>query len=174
MLLRYSADIERLYRVALDKFGLVNIHVFSDHGMAPTIRTVDIESKLKSLPLIAPGDFFYLLDSTMARFWFKSARARGAVKEALPDSEAGQWLSESDLRSMRAWFADGRFGEEIYLMTEGSVIAPSYMGRTAPAGMHGFHPDARHSNAVVLASKDYGDQLNHITDLYSLMERYAL
>jgi len=174
LLRRYDTAIEHLYRVALNKFGTVNLHVFSDHGMAPTMRTVDVENQLKSLPLITPGDFFYLLDSTMARFWFKSPQVRAAVMQALPDGDDGQWLSEAELRSMRAWFADGRFGEEIYLMPEGAVIAPSYMGRTAPAGMHGFHPHARHSDAAVLSSKDYGNELNHISDLFSMMERHTL
>jgi hypothetical protein len=74
---------------------------------------------------------------------------------------------------MCAWFPDQRYGEEIYLLPEGHVIAPSYMGMAAPNGMHGFHPDAPHSKAALLGSEDCGAGVSHITGLFGLMRSYG-
>lgn len=170
---RYSAALTHLHETARASYGTVRIHIFADHGMAPTAHTVDLEARLAGLRAREPGDYLCLLDSTMARFWFFSPAARAEIVPALSGAGPGQWLNEDGLRELRAWFDDRRYGEEIYLMPEGTVIEPSHMGRTAPKGMHGFHPSARHSKAAFLSSENYGDWPNHITDLFTLMRTWA-
>lgn len=170
---RYSAALNHLYDVARATHGRARIHVFADHGMAPTRQGVDVQGTLDKLNLRSLENYLCLLDSTMARFWFFSRTAREQVMGALSGDDGGQWLSESELRSLHAWFDDHRYGEEIYLMPEGSVIAPSHMGRTVIPGMHGFHPSTAHSRAAFLSSEDYGTTLNHITDLFGLMQSYC-
>lgn len=169
----YSARLTALREIAQAKYKKVRFHVFSDHGMAPTRRTVDLKRLLDRLPFKAPSDYLCLLDSTMARFWFSSPAARDSVRSALCDGDTGRWLGEQELKSLRAWFPDRRYGEDIYLMAEGHVIEPSYMGRVAPRGMHGFHPSAPHSNAMMVSSEDYGSSLNHITDVFHVMRQYC-
>jgi Type I phosphodiesterase / nucleotide pyrophosphatase len=170
---RYSAALTHLYETARANYGTVRVHVFADHGMAPTVRTVDIQARLAGLKAREPHDYLCLLDSTMARFWFFSPTARVEIMSALSKEGSGQWLSEDALRELKAWFEDRRYGEEIYLMPEGTVIEPSHMGKTAPKGMHGFHPSTLHSKAAFLSSEDYGNGPNHITDLFSLMQNLA-
>lgn len=167
-LAEYSARLTRLYQVARRRYSCVRLRVFSDHGMAPTRRIVDLQPILDRLPATAPRDYLCLLDSTMARFWFSSAGVRDLIRNALRDGGAGRWLGEAELRSLRAWFPDRRYGEEIYLLPEGHVIAPSHMGLAAPSGMHGFHPDAPHSKAALLSSDDCAG-VTHITGLFGLM-----
>jgi hypothetical protein len=169
----YDARLHRMYEIARQHFARVGLHVFSDHGMAPTRMTVDLQAILVGIDLDPVRSCLGLVDSTMARFWFSSETTRSAVKSALCDGESGRWLGESDLRSMGAWFPDRRYGEEIYLLSEGVVFAPSHMGRTAPKGMHGFHPAARHSLASFLSSEDYGDELGSITDIFGVMEKFC-
>jgi len=169
ILTRYETWLNHLYSVAAAHYSKVRFHVFSDHGMAPTRRTIDIEAILGPLELVAPRDYLYLLDSTMARFWFHSDRARSLVTEALARNAPGHWLGEIELVSLRAAFGDRRYGEAIFLLPEGCVIAPSHMGRKAPQGMHGFHPNEAHSYAAILSSEDYSDRPNHITDIYRIM-----
>jgi hypothetical protein len=168
----YEARLRRVYQIARQHFDRVDLHVFSDHGMAPTRATVDLRLLLAGIDLDPVKSCLVLIDSTMARFWFHSEVARCRVKSVLRNNESGHWLDESELKSMGAWFADCRYGEEIYLLSEGVVFAPSHMGRTAPKGMHGFHPAAQHSFASFLSSQDYGDQLRSITDIFRVMERY--
>jgi hypothetical protein len=174
LLKTYSDSLTRLYQTAAASYAEVSFHLFADHGMAPTIREVDLERKLKTLGLREKKDYLYLLDSTLARFWFFSASARKKVVGAIRDDETGHWMTEAELRSLGAWFDDHRYGDAIFLMNEGSVIAPGHMGRHAPKGMHGFHPAARHSLASFMSSVDYGDRLKSITDIYSIMAEHAV
>jgi Type I phosphodiesterase / nucleotide pyrophosphatase len=165
---RYSRAITRLYRKAQLGYSRVRLHVFGDHGMAVTRTTVDLAARLAGLALREPRDYLCLLDSTMARFWFFSPTARAEIMSRLAGA-GGRWLEYSMLRSLRAWFEDRRYGEEIYLMPEGAVIAPSHMGQRAPRGMHGFHPSTANSRAAFVSSEDYGTRLDHITDVFSVM-----
>jgi hypothetical protein len=150
----YAESLVRLCEIARSAYRRVRVHIFGDHGMAPTRNSVDLQKKLDGLGARQPDDYLCLLDSTMARFWISSSAARAEVRSRLSDA-GGQWLAEDALRSMRAWFGDRRYGEDIYLMPEGTVIAPSHMGLTAARGMHGFHPSNAHSRAAFLSSVDY-------------------
>jgi hypothetical protein len=53
------------------------------------------------------------------------------------------------------------------------VIAPSHMGATALAGMHGFLPSAPHSRSAFVSSIDYGDSINRITDVFGVMKSHV-
>ncbi len=170
---RYSDALAHLYSVASGNYRRVDLHVFGDHGMAPTLHTVDIQARLNALPITAPDDYLCLLDSTMARFWFFSEDARKLVMSALNKNICGTWLDRAQLTKLRAWFPDHKYGEEIFLMRQGTVIAPSHMGRTAPHGMHGFHPSAPASRSAFVSSVDYGDSLHGITDIFDVMRTYV-
>ncbi len=165
----YSEMLSELHAEAARNYERVRLCVFADHGMAPTVATLDVKAILEGLPFSAPRDYLVLLDSTMARFWFFSPGAREAVVERLARERRGRWLGEEDLKSLRAWFPDRRYGEEIFLTEQGVVIAPSFMGVNAAKGMHGFHPDAPHSYAAFMSSEEVGSDLQEITDVCSLM-----
>lgn len=168
---KYSTALARLHKIALDTYGAADIHVFGDHGMAPTEATVDIQATLAALPISA-AEYLCLLDSTMARFWFFSARTRELVSAALKEVEGGEWLDTDDLIKLHSYFPDGKYGEKIFLTEPGTVIAPSHMGVRAPAGMHGFHPSAPHSRSAFVSSVDYGDSINQITDIFGVMKAH--
>jgi len=172
MLEKYSAALARLHKIALETYGAADIHVFGDHGMAPTVATVDIQAALAALPISA-ADYLCLLDSTMARFWFFSARARELVTKALKEVDGGRWLDTDDLTRLHSNFPDGKYGEQIFLTEPGTVIAPSHMGVRAMAGMHGFLPSAPHSRSAFVSSVDYGDSINQITDLFGVMKAHV-
>jgi type I phosphodiesterase/nucleotide pyrophosphatase len=165
----YSALIADLYESARSHYSDVRLHVFGDHGMAPTRKVVNIQNRLEGLRVRAPEDYLYVLDSTMARFWFFSESARDEVMSVFREEDGGEWLDEKSLRSLRAWFEDRRYGQEIYLMPEGTVIVGSGPREMVPSGMHGFHPSTLHSPSAFVSSVDYGNRLNHITDVYGVM-----
>ncbi|MGH7812723.1 MAG: alkaline phosphatase family protein [Candidatus Binataceae bacterium] len=173
VLSRYADALEHLLAVARGTYGRAEIHVFGDHGMAPTRRAVDIAARLAAMPISAPDDYLCLLDSTMARFWFFTDRARERVLSGMDGDLPGHWLERAELEKLRAWFPDRRYGEEIFLLDEGAVIAPSHMGRHALAGMHGFHPAAAWSRSAFVSSADYGDSLYQITDIFGVMRAQA-
>lgn len=168
---RYSAAITQLHEAALSKYSEVRLHVFGDHGMAPTQRAIDIQARLDRLEVQAPRDYLCVLDSTMARFWFFSADAMNQVMSVFTKDVGGEWLTEDKLRSLHAWFDDHRYGDELYLMPEGAVIASPDRGDIVPRGMHGFHPSTPHSPSGFLSSVDYGSSINHITDVFDVMSQ---
>ncbi len=172
MLEKYSSAIARIHGVAVKAYGAADIHVFGDHGMAPTEATIDVQARLAALPIRAATDYMCLLDSTMARFWFFSERARDLVTAALKEVDGGRWLNTDDLVNLHSFFPDGKYGEQIFLTEPGTVIAPCHMGVRAPAGMHGFLPSAPHSRSAFVSSVDYGDSVNRITDIFGVMKAH--
>lgn len=170
---RYSALITRLFDVAQANYRQVRLHVFGDHGMAPTRRYVDVQARLDKLNVRAPRDYLCILDSTMARFWFFSDSARRAVMTVFIENDGGRWLTRDELQSLRAWFDDRRYGEEIYLMPEGVIIASPERGDIVSRGMHGFHPSTPHSPSAFVSSVDYHGTVNHITDVFRVMSSYV-
>ncbi len=169
LLSQYEDRLENLIATAVRRCGRAKFHLFSDHGMAPTQRTLDVQSRLARLGPRPPHAYLALLDSTMIRFWYFDCNVCEAVHEALPEGEGGRWLAEKELRAMKAYFPDHRYGEEIYLLDEGVVAEPSHMGTVAPRGMHGFSPEAPHSMASFISSEDYDSSLHSITDIFGVM-----
>ncbi|MDA0811407.1 MAG: hypothetical protein O3C21_03300 [Verrucomicrobia bacterium] len=58
----------------------------------------------------------------MAGFWFMNANARERIADCLKSEPAGRIISEEELRELRAHFPDGKFGELIFLLREGTLL----------------------------------------------------
>jgi hypothetical protein len=166
----YSNALSSLYGVAASNYQTVRMHVFGDHGMAPTTAVIDVQSRLARMGLRVPEDYFCILDSTMARFWFSSDKARDEImSRVFGTADGGHWLEEQELRALRSWFEDRRYGDAIYLMPEGTIIVGNSPGEIVSRGMHGFHPTAAHSASAYVSSEDCGKRLGHVTDIFALM-----
>jgi predicted AlkP superfamily pyrophosphatase or phosphodiesterase len=166
----YSDALTSVYEVAERNYGTVRMHVFGDHGMAPTNAVIDVHTRLARLNLEVPDDYFCLLDSTMARFTFFNDKARERImSQVFSPADGGHWLEDQELRSLRSWFDDRRYGDAIYLMPEGTIIVGNSPGEIVSRGMHGFHPTAPHSASAYVSSEEPGNQLGHITQVFSLM-----
>lgn len=84
--------------------------------------------------------------------------------------EAGDILSKEELQKIKTYFEDGRFGELFFLMKPSVMINPSYFGKNLIAGMHGYHPDAAGSNAMLLSNQKIDSCVKSITDIRKTME----
>ncbi|HXT13710.1 MAG TPA: alkaline phosphatase family protein [Candidatus Angelobacter sp.] len=170
----YEKWIRELMAVAEQHYAEVRLYVFSDHGMANCDVLLDLKSKIEPLPLRMGKDYAVVYDSTMARFWFFNERARQEITAALRNVPQGRILPESELKAMRAHFPDGYFGELIFLVQEGVLIVPSHMGERPIRGMHGYHPDAKHSYAMLCSNQaEIPEDIIGITDIFRLMTRDA-
>lgn len=167
----YENQIKMLYKTATDNFEQVNLYVFSDHGMVPTKATFDLIAKIDELKLRIPRDFVPMYDSTMARFWFFSPGAEEKVREVLATVDAGRILTDEELKKLGVCFEDHQYGNLIFLMEPGTIIEPSYMGRVAPVGMHGFHPSEKFSDAMLLSNREIADEFLDVTDFFSVMNK---
>lgn len=148
----------------------VQIHVFSDHGMANTSRTSRMMLDFESLGLSYGRDYGAVWDSTAVRFWFPGGAAiRREIETWLALRSEGCVLSDEDLRKLRVFFPDRRYGELFYLLDPGTIFAPSFMNRGFVRGMHGYHPDAPESAACLLSSQEPSTPVVRLSDLHRLM-----
>jgi hypothetical protein len=170
----YERWIRQLLSVAEEHYAEIRLYIFSDHGMANCDVLLDLKSKIEPLPLRMGKDYAVVYDSTMARFWFFNERAREQITSTLKGVPQGRILPESELKTLRAHFADGYFGELIFLASEGVLIVPSHMGERPIRGMHGYHPRAPHSYAMLCTNQpEIPEDVVGITDTFRLMTRDA-
>jgi hypothetical protein len=165
----YESSLRQILDLARRSYGDVRLSVISDHGMADVGREEDLQALLSALPYQFGRDYVVALDSTMARFWFRSDDARAAVAALLADLDWGRNLRADELAVLGCDFDAGRYGELIFLADPGVVITPSHMGRTAPRGMHGYHPNHPDSDAVLLSSHEPALQPSSICSFHDLM-----
>jgi len=172
---QYETRICGLLDAAVDQYAEVKLYVFSDHGMANCDTVLDLQARLKPLPLQLGKDYAVVYDSTMARFWFFNEQARRIVAEALREIPEGRILPDAELRQLHCFFSDRYFGEVIFLLNEGVLIVPSHMGERPIRAMHGYHPSEPQSYAALLTNQaDLPADVTAIPHLYRLMVRDAL
>jgi predicted AlkP superfamily pyrophosphatase or phosphodiesterase len=171
----YDSQLRQVLAEARKVDPEASLVVFSDHGMTPVDQYYDLMKEIESLPVQMPRDYLAIYDSTMARFWFFSEGARRKIIERLKSSRCGRIVPDAELRDLGVFFADGRYGELVFLLDPGWMLARSDFNgpRWIPAGMHGYHPDDRHSDAIFLASREPSGEVRTIADVYQCMHAAA-
>jgi hypothetical protein len=171
-LAEYEAWITQTLELAHQHYRSVTLHVFSDHGMANCDKHLDLTKQIDALGLRIGTDYNVVYDSTMARFWFFNDEARQRITAALQTVDEGRIVPDGELKAMRAHFEDGRFGELIFLVREGTLIVPSHMGERPIRAMHGYHPHDPQSYATLFSSTaDVPADLTHIPHIHRLMAK---
>jgi hypothetical protein len=170
----YEPWLDELMACAREHYDEVQLTIFSDHGMANCDRLLDLRSLIEPLGLEMGVDYAVVYDSTMARFWFFSERARSLVTDCLNGVPDGRVLPDAELGRLGALFPDRYFGELVFLVDEGVLIVPSHMGERPIRAMHGYHPDAPHSYASLLTNySDVPEGVTAIPHTYQLMVEQA-
>ena len=144
--------------------------LLSDHGMLDVCETLDVMGVLARLSCRWPRDYVPFFDSTFARFWWRSAAARGEVRGALEGLGGGRWLADDELARAGALFPGRDYGEDIYLLDPGVLMLPSFMGSSRLAAMHGY--DAAHPEmaALLCASDPVPEDVRHLKDVRRYLE----
>lgn len=163
----YEAKLRELAGAAERNFADVTLTVCSDHGMTPVACRFDLVHEVEGLGFHMPQDYLAVYDSTMARFWFFSDRCRRETRERLESCAAGRILTEKELRQGGVYFEDGRFGELIFLLHPGYLIAQSDFNNAKwnPVGMHGYDPADPHSDAIYLSNRRPATEPETILDI---------
>jgi len=169
-LARYAAWLEGIAAAASHRGEELWIYLVSDHGMVDVRRSVDVMGALAGLEARWPRDYIPFFDSTMARFWWKRAGAREQVRGALERLGGGHWLDAAELEAAGAAFPGKDYGEDVFLLDPGVLMVPSFMGRSAPAAMHGYaasHPDM---TALLASNRPIPAGVRHIRDVRAFLE----
>jgi hypothetical protein len=170
----YEQWIETVTAAAAQRYEEVRLYVFSDHGMANCDELLDLKAVIEKLDVQMGRDYAVVYDSTMARFWFFNSKAREQVTAALSEINQGRIVPDAELKELRAFFPDGRFGELIFLVKEGVLIVPSHMGERPIRAMHGYHPSEKQSYAALFTNQvDVPADITAIPDIFRLMVRDA-
>ena len=164
-------QISDVYEHALENYDDVALNIFSDHGMCDTKGSVDLIKVIDQADLEYGKDYVAMYDSTMARFWFMNDEARETITNLLSKEKSGQIVSDDELKRMRVFFEDRKFGELFFLTNPGILINPSYFGSKAIPGMHGFHPSHEDSHSLMFSSTTIPEGINSITDIRKVMEK---
>jgi hypothetical protein len=137
--------------------------------MTPIRWTHDLRRDVRALGLRAPADYLPAYDSTMARFWVATERARAALTGLLADHPCGTLLGQAELQRLGVWFEDGRYYHLLFLMKPGVLLSPSDMGTVRFAGMHGYHPSEPTADAALLATVPVDPAVHHITGVRGVL-----
>ena len=170
----YESWLAELMQVAAAHYTEVRLYVFSDHGMANCTQVVDLKRAIEALPLRFARDYAAVYDSTMARFWFFGPEARRLITACLEAQPQGRILPDAELERLGVLFPDRYFGELIFLLPEGVLIAPSDMGERPICAMHGYHPGEPQSFAALCTNQpQIPEDITAIPHIFRLMTRDA-
>ena len=94
------------------------------------------------------------------------------IREAVrPFESCGHWLSAEEEKHYGIYRSDRQFGDAIFLMDPGIQIVPSDMGQRPLNGMHGFAPEDKDSQAVILSTEAIPERILRVADYFSLMRQ---
>jgi hypothetical protein len=167
----YDRQLRGIFRCAQEIDPDTEFAIFSDHGMTPVREHYDLMKDVEAVGYSSPSDYLVVYDSTMARFWFFSEEARKGIVGRLESLDCGRILSDDELRQLGIFFPDRRYGEVIFLMQPGWLLARSdFNGRRwMPVGMHGYHPDDPYSDAIYLTNRRPTANLQTIADVHECL-----
>lgn len=144
--------------------------LLSDHGMVDVRRSLDVMGALAGLSRRWPRDYVPFFDSTFARFWWRTDRARTEVRTALERLGGGHWLSDDELERAGVRFSDHAYGDDVFLVDPGVLLVPSFMGTKPLAGMHGYDPAAPGMAALLACDHEIPAGVRHLTDVRAFLE----
>lgn len=165
-------QVTTLYEIAQQHADEVHFTIISDHGMTPLSGTVDIMSQVAGSDLVFGRDYGACFDSTMARFYYLSEKAKTVIPEIMK-AFPGHFLSVDDEIRYGIYRSDRAFGDAIFLLDTGIQIVPSDMGEKPLNGMHGFIPENIHSFAAILSNTVVPEEINKVADYFNLMKERA-
>lgn len=163
----YDAQLREVFAIARERDPEAWFMVCSDHGMAPVTSHADVAAVVTKLGFRMPQDYLSVYDSTMARFWFFNEEAKQQITSAMQSLACGQVLTKEELCRFGLDFPDDRYGELIFLLNPGCMVAKSDFNGTGwfPSGMHGYHPEDIHSDAIFLSSERPAVPMRTIADI---------
>lgn len=136
-------EIDRMVREVVERGvesgASAHFVIFSDHGMTPITKHVNLMKILEGLPVKMRQDYIVFLNSTVASFWFNNERAKELIVEELETIEEGIILDNAKLKELEIDEIGSEYGDLLFALKAGNVFFPDfYRKRKPPKGMHGY------------------------------------
>ena len=177
--LDWFAERLRAVHAALAESGRAfSMTVFSDHGMTPLTKTVDLKSAVEATGLVFGRDYGVCYDSTMMRVYLHGRPDEPGRDEVLkriihavaPFNDDGHWLTLEEEREEGIYRADRSFGDAIFLVKPGIQIVPSDMGTAPLNAMHGYDPRDEHSLAAMMSTDEIPQYVKGVWNVFRMMK----
>ena len=165
---RIASNIERARDIMSDDGASLTTLVVGDHGMAEVERYIDPRKMLARL-----DEMQVFVDSTMIRAWGNDSELSQLRLEIEKEDWPGIWL-EGDELAKRKVPRENVFGRAIYVLEEGCIFAPSFLGGRV-AGMHGYDTGCACAKAALASDCPVDDNVKGIDDIAGVVrERLSL
>ncbi len=113
-----------------------DVIIFSDHGMVPIEKAIDVQKLISSLDI---GKHVIFPGSTIARVWLEDPKDKKKVMDALRSLKAGKVYDSSNIKELHIPYKREYVGDVFFQLSPGIQISPNYFqdNETAKA-MHGY------------------------------------
>ena len=156
---RISDNINRARDALSAKGGELHTLIVGDHGMGEIHTVIDPRKMVKSMKA---GRVF--VDATMMRVWGDSKKLAQIAQQIERAGWPGQFLGQAALRQQHFPTQGSPYGDAIFVLDEGAMFAPSFLGG-ACAGMHGYTMDCASHSSIVVSDSSIPDQIKGLGDL---------
>jgi len=176
--------IKAFYKSCIKNDKDSRISFLGDHGMEQVDRSIDIQLIVDAISikmnLKLRKDFYYFLDSTMLRIWWKSSNTEKFnlfSKELISNKElreSGYFLNDEDCKN-EGLPPVKDIGDIVWWAKKGIQISPDFFHNEGKikAGMHGYLKKDKISSGFFLSiSNDILSQSYNNLDASNLMDIY--
>jgi hypothetical protein len=147
--IRIAEHLERARTAMLRGGGSLLTVLVGDHGMADVHKTIDPRGVVSRIGARVWGD-----PAALVRARIELERAK------LP----GVWLDAAALEKRDAPTQGSPYGNALFLLEEGCIFAPSYVGGKA-RGMHGYDLPSRSAQAAIASDQPLPASVSSLVDL---------
>jgi len=155
--------IDELCKRLFERFKGQDFIIWSDHGMLPVKKIINVESALKGL------DVEYFLDSTMARI--RTENPEEVIKRL--KNLDGRVLTISDYKKYHIP-ADKSYGNVIFLANPNVLIFPNFFQKNKIVrGMHGYDPSHPDQYGIYITNISNKEGTKELIDFFPMiLSRY--
>jgi hypothetical protein len=162
--------IRDLHTLAQSHYREVHFHIFGNHGMTDTRGLSSMMTDFLKAGFVFPRDYAAVWDLTMTRFWFPGGDAiREHICDWLRGRPEGRILSTTELAAWGCDFPHRRYGDVIFLLESGTLLAPSFVSRSGLRAMHDFDPTDPDSRACWLTTHPCENPPARIDEIHRVM-----
>lgn len=159
-----ASNIERARDIMSSDGSHLTTLVVGDHGMAEVNLFIDPRKMLSRL-----DDVRVFVDSTMIRAWGTDSQLSQLRLEIEKEKWPGKWLQGKELVSRKVP-KDDIFGRALYVLDEGCIFAPSFLGGRV-AGMHGYDTGCSCSKAALASDQPIEENVTGIDGIASVVRK---